>query len=105
MQEGHLLKTNAGSERKNLCLVCGQNFCSMEACLSRAEFLEAILKGGLLSKQEKNCMSRAVELGVSLAKVESSFELTDSGEKELRQTLQHFFQSHTNYLEQVWAAE
>ena len=38
-------------------------------------------------------MSRAVELDVSLAKVESSFELTDSGEKQLRQTLQHFFKA------------
>ena len=63
----------------------------MEVRIGKADFLEVVISGGLLSKRETNCVPRAVELGISLAKVESNVELTESCEAELRQELETVF--------------
>ena len=45
----------------------------------------------MLSKQVKGCLKQAVELGVSLAKVESNFPISDECAEKLSENLGLFF--------------
>ena len=68
-------------------LVGGQERDSMEARIGKADFLEVVIGSDQwrTAVKARNCVPHAVELGISLAKVESNIELTESCEAELRQ--------------------
>ena len=76
-----------------ICLVWGRKCSGMEVRLNKADCLDTLISGGLLSKRENNCITRSVELGVSKVKVQYSFELTDACEAQPRDLLNNLFKA------------
>ena len=76
-----------------ICLVWGRKCSGMEVRLNKADCLDTLISGGLLSKREYNCIARSVELGISIVKVQYSFELTDACEAQPRDLLNYLFKA------------
>ena len=63
----------------------------MEARLGKRSLLDAVVSGGLLSRNVHNSAKRVADLGVYLARLESGIDLTDKREEKLRAELYNFF--------------
>ena len=59
----------------------------MEVRLNKRDFLDSFVQGGILSKRAKGGLKHAVELCVSIAKIESNFPLSDECAEKLSEIL------------------
>ena len=58
--------------------------------MGKRSLLDAVVSGGLLSRNVHNSAKRVADLGVYLARLESGIDLTDKCEEKLRAELDNF---------------